>query len=483
MTSEETDEKVRQLTLIADKERELEDAQENYQQITAWIEQQPISSENRIATDLSKEFNMSLTDAKKSFEQFPPDYSIEGKNIPQLVKDLRMFRRTLKGEHKKQFTSGIETLVGAYSNHLSSCIKSIYWLEPYEIPLKKMGFKEPDLKKLHAIKSGGSRRNIVETICKYWEAELDRKEVPYNSDYSTLSKTMKKSKRKFREILKGHRNTSPISKQIDNEIIKSVCNAPGITCRQILDRLPPKLQRRASPQIVSKSASRLNIAIYEEQYFKLPDMIKKDVYSYTAAFIDSDGYITMDTNYSPRVGLVATGNRGKAFLTELQKSLGIGRLVLDEKSPQNTRPVNRLNFYSQGQITELLTKCRPHLRMKGPQADLLLELIRIKKNYKKSDWAKERYGEIFKLMKWNNHGENPNFDWSRYEIDVENVSKLELNCKMPVMDDLEGIKKDVDDAIDDLEEVAEGHELSDEDWESVDDASDYLFEHKVKNNG
>ena len=40
MTSEETDEKVRQLTLIADKERELEDAQENYQQITAWIEQQ-----------------------------------------------------------------------------------------------------------------------------------------------------------------------------------------------------------------------------------------------------------------------------------------------------------------------------------------------------------------------------------------------------------------------------------------------------------
>jgi hypothetical protein len=51
---------------------------------------------------------------------------------------------------------------------------------------------------------------------------------------------------------------------------------------------------------------------------------------------------------------------------------------------------------------------------------------------------------------------------------------------MTVMDDLEGIKKDVDDAIDDLEEVAEGHELSDEDWESVDDASDYLFEHKVK---
>mgnify|MGYP003149328506 CR=1 FL=1 len=41
-------------------------------------------------------------------------------------------------------------------------------------------------------------------------------------------------------------------------------------------------------------------------------------------------------------------------------------------------------------------------------------------------------------------------------------------------------KDEVDDAIDDLEEVAEEYDLSEHDWESVDDASDYLFEHKVK---
>jgi len=41
-------------------------------------------------------------------------------------------------------------------------------------------------------------------------------------------------------------------------------------------------------------------------------------------------------------------------------------------------------------------------------------------------------------------------------------------------------KDKVDDAIDDLEEVAEEYDLSEHDWESVDDASDYLFEHKVK---
>ena len=40
-------------------------------------------------------------------------------------------------------------------------------------------------------------------------------------------------------------------------------------------------------------------------------------------------------------------------------------------------------------------------------------------------------------------------------------------------------KKPVDKAIDDLEEVAEEYNLDEHDWSSVDDASDYLFEHKV----
>jgi len=41
-------------------------------------------------------------------------------------------------------------------------------------------------------------------------------------------------------------------------------------------------------------------------------------------------------------------------------------------------------------------------------------------------------------------------------------------------------KEPVDEAIDDLEEVADNYDLSEHEWSSVDDASDYLFEHKVK---
>ena len=188
----------------------------------------------------------------------------------------------------------------------------------------------------------------------------------------------------------------------------------------------------------------------------------------------------MDKSFNPRVGLVATGDRGKAFMIQIQKELGIGKLHLDQKSPQGTRLVNRLNFYSQSDVHELLTKCRPHFRMKGKNADLLLELIRMKKSYKKADWYKERCDEIFKLMKYENHKDHVNYDFSKYGVDIETVAKLHDNCKMSTMDDLESIiKDDVNEAIDELEEVAEEFDLTEDEWSSVDDASDYLFEHKV----
>ena len=63
----------------------------------------------------------------------------------------------------------------------------------------------------------------------------------------------------------------------------------------------------------------LDITNIEGKYYKINSEIKKNVWAYTAAFIDSDGYITMDRNHNPRVGLVATGDRGKAFMTEIHK--------------------------------------------------------------------------------------------------------------------------------------------------------------------
>jgi hypothetical protein len=184
---------------------------------------------------------------------------------------------------------------------------------------------------------------------------------------------------------------------------------------------------------------KLDIASVDGAYHKVPNMLKKNIWAYTAAFIDSDGYITLDRNMNPRVGLVATGQRGRAFMEEMHKSIGYGRMHLDQKSPQDTRLINRLNFYSQADVTDLLTKCLPHFRLKKGNAELLLELIRMKKSYKKAEWYKPRCDEIFKLMKWENHKDHVGFDWLKEGIYLDDITKLQGNCKMSAMDELEGI--------------------------------------------
>jgi hypothetical protein len=423
------------------KDLEVEEQEIEDELFRAALNKYPLSDESEIVKELSKQFGINLTESKKMAEKFPEEYVVDDKNISSVVKDLRKYRRTLKGDEKENLTKGIESLITAYSTYLDDCIKSIYWLDKYQIPLKQMKYNEKDLRKLHSVKDYRRRSEVVDILCKCWEVSLDLKNTTYSSEFSRLSKCRTTERRNFRKFLKNIPYQSirkNLTEQLQDHILESVKNRPGISAREMHETMPSKLYRRSSPQIISKSAYKIGITNIDGQYFKITNL-RKSLYSYTAAFIDSDGYITMDTKNNPRVGLVATGNRGKAFMVELQKSLGIGRLHLDQKSPQNTRKVNRLNFYSQGDIHELLTKCRDHFRMKGPQADLLLELIRIKKNHKDKDWSKERMDEIFKLMKWNNHQDNDDYDYSKYNIDIENISKYEGNSKMDIMDELESV--------------------------------------------
>ena len=439
-----TSEKLRE---AAEELEPLEDEQERVldEIKMSWLRSTNLDDESSIVKEFSKRFTVNLSDAKKSLDNFPKQYIIDDKEIPEVVKGLRKYRRTLKGENKEALTKSIETLINAYSSHLDDCIKSIYWLSKYEYPLKQMSFSEMDLKKIHSVKDYDRRSELVDILCKYWEADLELKNTTYSTQYSKLNKELTSNKKDFRKFIKSINSQmfkKSVSEQVNNYILKSVCEKPGISARQIYDNMENKLHKRTSPQIISKMVNRLGITSVDGAYYKLSDNIKKDLYAYTASFIDSDGYITIDKNYNPRVGLVATGDRGKAFMIEIQKELGIGKLHLDQKSPQGTRPVNRLNFYSQSDIHELLTKCRPHFRMKGRNADLLLELVRMKKSYKKAEWYKNRCEEIFKLMKYENHKDHVGYDFTKYGIDFETVAKLHDNCKMGIMDDLEAIVKE-----------------------------------------
>ncbi len=439
----EKGDKLREMAVLADEEAELADRQNKIKdELGKWLSNQSVASDEDIAKNLSAKFNMNLTEAKKQLESFPKEYIIQDKTVPQIVKELRLHRRTLKGEYRDKMSKSIETLVDAYTSHLDSCIKSIYWLAPYEYPLKQMRYVETDLKKLHSVKDKETRSKVVDNLCKFWELDLEKKGLSYGKELSKITKELSELKKEFRGLVKSIpyqsiKNT--IKKQSEDFILKSVCQTPGISSREIHESMPLKLYKRNSSHIISKMVYHLDITTVDGKHYKLPDDIKKDLYAYTAAFIDSDGYITMDTNYNPRVGLVATGDRGKAFMVEIQKALGIGKLHLDQKSPQNTRPVNRLNFYSQNEVKELLTKCLPHFRMKKANAELLLELIQMKKGHKKQEWYKPRMEEIFQLMKWENHKDHVNYDFSKYGIDPTTVAKLHDNCKVDIMNELEGI--------------------------------------------
>jgi len=433
----EKGDKIRELADNADEQERLTEEMEN---LNKWLISQPIIDEHEIAKRMCLKFQINLSEAKKNLEKYPMEYKVEDKYIPDIVKDMRKYRRKLKGDNRDNMSKSIDTLVYAYGDYLGKCVDSIYWVKKYKSPLTKMKGDEKNLKKIYSIKDGDTRQKVIDSVCKFWEADLDIKGVPYGKEYASLSKSRTSAKKELTSILKNITHQSirkNFSEKVEEYVIKKVSENQGISAREIHETMELKMFRKTSPFIISKMSDKINLTNIDGRYYKLDMSIKKDLYAYTAAFIDSDGYITMDKKGNPRVGLVATGDRGKAFMVEMHKSLGVGKLHLDQKSPQNTRPVNRLNFYSQGDVRELLLKCRPFFRMKGEQADTLLELIRIKKEHKKQDWAKPRIEELFKLMKWYNHKDHVGFDFSPYGIDAEVISKLEGNNKMGIMDGIE----------------------------------------------
>jgi len=401
-----------------------------------------VMSEHEEITKLSSQFNVNATDARKMLNEFPNEYIIQEHTVPDLVRKMRKARRALKGEQRIKMAKAIDTMIDAYSDHLNKCIESITWLSDYRTPLHKMRYNEKDLSKLHKMKSSELRRETIDALCKYWEAELNQKDMAYGKEYSDLHKEMRQAKKDFRNVIAKITNQSITKSKRQRQeefILKTVCENPGINAKAIHDRMPNPMFKRTNANVISKSIKKLDITCCDGAYYKMPSMIKKNIWAYTAAFIDSDGYITLDRNMNPRVGLIATGERGKAFMMEMHKSIGFGRMHLDQKSPQATRLINRLNFYSQDDVTSLLTKCLPHFRLKKGNAELLLELIRMKKSYKKADWYKSRCDEIFKLMKWENHKDHVGFDWLKEGIYLDDIQKFKDNCKMSVMDELEQI--------------------------------------------
>ena len=439
----EKGDKLREAAALADQEEELQERQKELTESlkSEWLDNQPLSSHFEIEKKFAKEYNVGLSEARKAMSNSLKKYEIEGRDIPLMIKELRTYRRTLKGEPKIAVTKSIDNLINAYSNHLDENINKIYWIRKYKPALKDLTLSEENIIKLSLIHDEQTRRDIIDTLCKYWEARLDRDGMAYGEEYARLTKEMASTKREVNSTIKKYVVNIGPKELIKRHIVKLVSEEQGISARQVHERLPTNLFRKTSPSMISKMARSANVTVVDGALYKMSDEIKKDIYAYTAAFIDSDGYITMDKNHNPRVGLVATGDRGKAFMLEMHKSLGCGRLHLDQKSPQDTKPINRLNFYCRNDVTEILSKCMPYFKLKKKNAEILVELLRMKKSHKKASWYNARKEELFKLMKYENHKDDKNYDFAKYNIDIDTVAKYYDNDKTIEMDKLESIVK------------------------------------------
>ena len=91
-----------------------------------------IMSDYEAVNLLSKNLNINASDARKQLSSFPSEYSIDGENIPDLVKKMRKARRQLKGEQRIKMAKAIDTVIDGYSDHINKCIDSIYWIKPYK---------------------------------------------------------------------------------------------------------------------------------------------------------------------------------------------------------------------------------------------------------------------------------------------------------------------------------------------------------------
>ena len=162
-----------------------------------------VMSDYEAVTTLSKNLNINATEARKQLSSFPNEYVVDGENIPDLVRKMRKARRKLKGEDRVRMAKAIDTVIDGYSDHISKCIDSIYWLSPYKEPLLKMRFNEKDLMKLNKMGDVKSRRKVVDALCKFWEHDLKKTDMVYGKDYSSLEKTCRLAKKDFRAEIKN----------------------------------------------------------------------------------------------------------------------------------------------------------------------------------------------------------------------------------------------------------------------------------------
>jgi hypothetical protein len=136
-----------------------------------------------------------------------------------------------------------------------------------------------------------------------------------------------------------------------------------------------------------------------------------------AGSLDSDGSIFISERGDPRVTFVASGNMGKQLCEDLQKAVGCGRLVTDQKVAKNTqKSIHRLIFSAKDDIRHVLKHSMPHMRLKDLQAKAMLAYV--------DEKDKLRKNELYQLVtftNWKDHQTKSESLLNKWGVDADTI--------------------------------------------------------------
>lgn len=299
---------------------------------------------------------------------------------------------------------------------VDTTIKGLSWSEGLDDVIRNIGLDDKTLKALR--KFGEARSTSLQKACQqYLKAVTVLQHINDKSEWNTADQDNWVSALGLKkDAQKMWRNTLH---QIDL-LSKHDISALNFTSN-ILEKEGPLNSReilRRGMDVLDKSmtTSKLGslIKMYGEEvdvyrgssrgtFVKMGNdgLIIKDIWAYTAGFVDADGSIFISKRGDPRVTIVASGAEGKMHCEDLQKLLECGRLVSDQKLAKNTvKPVHRLIFSSKDSIRALLKGILPHLKLKSLQGRAVMNYIDEKDSMRKN--------ELYQLVTFNNWKEHKN---------------------------------------------------------------------------
>jgi len=343
---------------------------------------------------------------------FETKYGTDANTIIRMCRKMRRHDKAFREE----YDGIIKDIRRVKAMEIDLTIKSLTWANGMEDVIRNIGLDDRSLKALR--KFGESRSTSLQKACQqYLKAITVLQHLNDKLDWDTIDQQnwvdANEMKKDAQTMWKNTLHQIDNLKKTDIaalEYASKLLEVEGALGSQEIVRRGYNILNKS--MTAGKMSSLLKMYGEEVDVYKGSErhtyvkkgtngFIVKDIWAYTAGFVDADGSIFISERGDPRVTIVASGENGKIHCEELQKMIGCGRLVSDQKLAKNTiKPVHRLIFSSKDDIRDILKGVLPHLKLKSLQAKAVLNYIEEKDSMRKT--------ELYQLVTYNNWKEHKN---------------------------------------------------------------------------